>query len=83
MAVLKKMEEKVGPLIESDKVIEAEPEPDRVHEQINKVDRHGIVTRTAGLIPPNPHLAAAIIYLFRHRPRWRGAAAVGKTVVSS
>jgi len=46
-------------------------------------DRHGIVTRTAGLMPPNHYLAAAIAYLFPHRPRWRADAAVGKTVVSS
>jgi phosphoglucomutase len=46
-------------------------------------DRHGIVTRTAGLMPPNHYLAAAIAYLYTHRPRWRANAAVGKTVVSS
>jgi phosphoglucomutase len=46
-------------------------------------DRHGIVTRTAGLMPPNHYLAAAIAYLFAHRPRWRPDAAVGKTMVSS
>ncbi len=46
-------------------------------------DRHGIVTRSAGLLPPNHYLAAAIFYLFRHRPQWRADAAVGKTVVSS
>jgi len=46
-------------------------------------DRHGIVTRTAGLMPPNHYLAAAIAYLFDHRPNWRADAAVGKTVVSS
>ncbi len=46
-------------------------------------DRHGIVTRSAGLMPPNHYLAAAIGYLFRHRARWRSDAAVGKTVVSS
>jgi phosphoglucomutase len=46
-------------------------------------DRHGIVTRTAGLMPPNHYLAAAIAYLFGHRPQWRADAAVGKTVVSS
>ena len=45
-------------------------------------DRHGIVTR-AGLMNPNHYLAAAISYLFTHRPRWRADAAVGKTVVSS
>ncbi len=46
-------------------------------------DRHGIVTPSAGLMNPNHYLAAAIFYLFRHRPNWRADAAVGKTVVSS
>lgn len=46
-------------------------------------DRHGIVTRNAGLMNPNHYLAAAIFYLFTHRPDWRRDAAVGKTVVSS
>ena len=46
-------------------------------------DRHGIVTRSAGLLPPNHYLAVAVSYLFQHRPHWRGEAAVGKTVVSS
>ncbi len=46
-------------------------------------DRHGIVTRSAGLMPPNHYLAVAIDYLFQHRSNWRKAAAVGKTVVSS
>ena len=46
-------------------------------------DRHGIVTRSAGLMPPNHYLAVAISYLFQHRPRWRPEAMVGKTVVSS
>jgi phosphoglucomutase len=46
-------------------------------------DRHGIVTRRAGLMNPNHYLAAAIFYLFTHRPGWRPDAAVGKTVVSS
>jgi phosphoglucomutase len=46
-------------------------------------DRHGIVTRSAGLLPPNHYLTAAIYYLFQHRPKWREGAAVGKTVVSS
>lgn len=45
-------------------------------------DRHGIVTRD-GLMPPNHYLAAAVDYLFRHRPDWPAAAAVGKTVVTS
>ncbi len=46
-------------------------------------DRHGIVTPTAGLLPPNHYLSAAIFYLFQHRPRWRKSTAVGKTLVSS
>jgi len=46
-------------------------------------DRHGIVTRSAGLLPPNHYLAVAVDYLFRNRPRWNKSAAVGKTVVSS
>lgn len=47
------------------------------------VDRHGIVTRSAGLLNPNHFLAVAVRYLLTHRPRWRADAAVGKTVVSS
>ncbi len=46
-------------------------------------DRHGIVTQSAGLLPPNHYLSVAIWYLFQHRPEWRKAAAVGKTLVSS
>jgi phosphoglucomutase len=46
-------------------------------------DRHGIVSKSAGLLPPNHYLSAAIFYLFQHRPKWAAAAAVGKTVVSS
>jgi len=46
-------------------------------------DRHGIVTRNEGLLPPNHYLSAAVFYLFQHRPNWRKEAAVGKTVVSS
>jgi phosphoglucomutase len=46
-------------------------------------DRHGIVTRSAGLLPPNHYFSVAIFYLFQHRPKWRQAAAIGKTVVSS
>ena len=46
-------------------------------------DRHGIVTQSAGLLPPNHYLSVAIFYLFQHRPKWRKEAAVGKTVVSS
>jgi len=46
-------------------------------------DRHGIVTRSNGLMNPNHYLAAAIAYLFEHRPQWRKDSAVGKTIVSS
>ncbi|MBM4286790.1 MAG: alpha-D-glucose phosphate-specific phosphoglucomutase [Deltaproteobacteria bacterium] len=46
-------------------------------------DRHGIVTRSQGLLPPNHYLAVAIDYLFAHRPGWPENAAVGKTLVSS
>jgi phosphoglucomutase len=46
-------------------------------------DRHGIVTRGAGLMPPNHYLAVAIEYLFAHRRSWRADVGVGKTVVSS
>lgn len=46
-------------------------------------DRHGIVTRSSGLMNPNHYLAVAIHYLFSHRQGWRPDAAVGKTLVSS
>lgn len=46
-------------------------------------DRHGIVTKSAGLMNPNHYLAVAIWYLFQNRPDWRADAAVGKTLVSS
>lgn len=46
-------------------------------------DRHGIVTRSAGLMNPNHYLSVAILYLFQNRPVWRKDAAVGKTLVSS
>jgi len=46
-------------------------------------DRHGIVTKSGGLLPPNHYLAVCIRYLFSNRPRWGNHAAVGKTVVSS
>jgi phosphoglucomutase len=46
-------------------------------------DRHGIVTRSAGLMPPNNYLSVAVDYLFRHRPGWGAEAAVGKTVVTT
>ena len=46
-------------------------------------DRHGIVTRSSGLLPPNHYLSVAVDYLFRNRPHWNRNAAVGKTVVST
>ena len=46
-------------------------------------DRHGIVTKGAGLLNPNHYLSVAIWYLFQNRPGWRNDAAVGKTLVSS
>jgi len=46
-------------------------------------DRHGIVTASAGLLPPNHYLSVAVDFLFQHRPQWRADAAVGKTTVSS
>jgi phosphoglucomutase len=46
-------------------------------------DRHGIVTRGAGLLNPNHFLAAAISYLYQYRPGWPANAAIGKTLVSS
>ncbi len=46
-------------------------------------DRHGIVTRSAGLMNPNHYLAVAIRYLLTHRRQWPAHAAVGKTLVSS
>ncbi len=46
-------------------------------------DRHGIVTRSAGLLQPNHYLAVMIHHLFMSRPQWRADAGVGKTVVSS
>jgi phosphoglucomutase len=46
-------------------------------------DRHGIVTRSTGLLPPNHYLSVLIDYLFQHRPQWGHSAAVGKTLVST
>lgn len=46
-------------------------------------DRHGIVTRSAGLLDPNHYLAVAVEYLFTHRPGWSAGSGIGKTLVSS
>jgi phosphoglucomutase len=46
-------------------------------------DRHGIVTRTTGLLNPNHYLAVCIQYLFTHRPEWKDSVGIGKTLVSS
>jgi phosphoglucomutase len=46
-------------------------------------DRHGVVTRAAGLLPPNHYVTVMVDYLFAHRPRWRKRSAVGKSIVST
>ena len=46
-------------------------------------DRHGIVTRSSGLLNPNHYLAVSIQYLFTHRPQWSAEVGIGKTLVSS
>jgi phosphoglucomutase len=46
-------------------------------------DRHGIVTKGKGLLPPNHYLCAMVSYLFQNRPKWSKGAAVGKTLVST
>ena len=46
-------------------------------------DRHGIVTRSSGLLNPNHYLAVSIQYLFTHRPEWSASVGIGKTLVSS
>ena len=46
-------------------------------------DRHGIVTRSSGLMEPNHYLSVLVDYLFQHRPQWSPRAAIGKTVVST
>jgi len=46
-------------------------------------DRHGVVTKSSGLLPPNHYLSVMASYLFSRRPKWRADAAVGKTAVSS
>ena len=46
-------------------------------------DRHGIVTRSTGLLNPNHYLAVCIQYLFTHRPQWSSQVGIGKTLVSS
>jgi phosphoglucomutase len=46
-------------------------------------DRHGVVTRSSGLMEPNNYLSVLVDYLFQHRPQWSDKAAVGKTVVST
>ncbi len=46
-------------------------------------DRHGIVTKSAGLLNPNHYLSVAIFYLLQNRPQWKKTSAVGKTVVTT
>ncbi len=46
-------------------------------------DRHGVVTRSSGLMEPNQYLSVMVDYLYRHRPNWNAQAGVGKTLVST
>ncbi len=46
-------------------------------------DRHGIITKSAGLMNPNHYLSVAVFYLLQHRPHWNKKSAVGKTVVTT
>lgn len=46
-------------------------------------DRHGIITRSSGLMPPNHYISVAIFYLFKHRLQWNKSAEIGKTLVST
>lgn len=46
-------------------------------------DRHSVVTKSVGLVPPNHYLTACIFYLLQHRPEWKKDIAIGKTLVSS
>ncbi len=46
-------------------------------------DRHSIVTKSAGLMPPNHYLTTCIFYLLQYRPAWKSSVAIGKTLVSS
>jgi phosphoglucomutase len=46
-------------------------------------DRHGIVTKSVGLLPPNHYLTVCIFYLLQNRPLWKPDVAIGKTLVSS
>src|SRR5258708_11093465 len=68
----------------------AQARPIGMHDQFDvafandtDADRHGIVTRSNGLMNPNHYLAAAIAYLFENRPQWGSNSPVGKTIVSS
>ncbi|MBN8923791.1 MAG: phosphoglucomutase, alpha-D-glucose phosphate-specific [Rhodanobacter sp. 68-29] len=46
-------------------------------------DRHGVVSRSSGLMEPNHYLSVLVDYLYRHRPHWNGTVGVGKTVVTT
>ena len=46
-------------------------------------DRHGIVTKSSGLLNPNHYLSVAVFYLLQHRPKWKNTVAVGKTIVTT
>jgi phosphoglucomutase len=64
-------------------VVAARQRYDLIFANDPDADRHGIVTRGAGLLNPNHYLSVAIDYLFRNRPGWSDGSAVGKTIVSS
>ena len=46
-------------------------------------DRHGIVTKSSGLLNPNDYLSVVVFYLLQHRSQWKNTAAVGKTIVTT
>ena len=46
-------------------------------------DRHGIVTKSEGLLNPNHYLSVAVFYLLQYRPEWNKNASVGKTIVTT
>ena len=65
------------------RIIDARYEFDLVIANDPDADRYGVVTNESGLLPANHSLAAAVWYLFRHRPEWPHSAAVGKTIATS
>ncbi len=66
-----------------EKLIELKDRFDVAFANDPDADRHGVVAPSCGLLNPNHYLAAAISYLYGHRPNWPAGAAIGKTLVSS